>query len=82
MMRARSALATAVLLMGATYALCAQRSDGNVRSLEGVWRIVENAAGPNDRINRNPEPSQIIYTKTHYSYLAINRPRAKARNRR
>jgi len=54
----------------------------NVRSLEGVWRIVENAAGPNDPINRNPEPSQIICTKTHYSNLAVNRPRATARNRR
>ncbi len=44
-----------------------------MQSLQGVWRIVEvTFADPNEPTLRNPQPSQVIYTKNHYSYIAIN----------
>jgi hypothetical protein len=76
MRRGRLLLATAVASSMLLSQPSAKTSDEPVRSLEGVWRIVEvtytDAAQPP---LRNPEPSQIIYTKSHYSFIGINQPR-------
>ena len=77
-MRVRTLLGTTVVLVALMAELIAQPSDGKVPSLEGVWRIVEVAsADPAYPTNSTPQRSQIIYTKKHYSYIAINRPRPK-----
>ena len=45
---------------------------GTEKSLQGVWRIAEvTSMDANEPSVRNPQPSQIIFTKTHYSYIAI-----------
>ena len=41
--------------------------------LEGVWKIVElTTTGANASTIRNPQPSLVIFTKGHYSYLSLN----------
>ena len=58
--------------------LAAQSSIETGKSLQGVWRIAEVTSSEGDELAvRNPQPSQIIFTKTHYSYMAVNQPRPK-----
>src|SRR5688572_1168486 len=41
-------------------------------SLQGVWKIVEMATtGANASTNSNPQPSLILFTKGHYSFLMV-----------
>jgi hypothetical protein len=68
----------AVALALGSSQLSAQISPGLEKSLQGVWRIAEvTSTKANEPGVRNPQPSQIIFTKTHYSFIAINRPRPK-----
>jgi hypothetical protein len=79
MLRARSALLMAALLVlpAARSHLFAQTPEVQGNTLEGVWRIVEvTYTEPSYPTSTNPEPSLIIYTKRHYSFIAI-RPRPK-----
>jgi hypothetical protein len=73
-----SLLIVAVALIIGPCRLSAQIPTGTEKSLQGVWRIAEvistNASAPSVR---NPQPSQIIFTKTRYSYIAVNQPRPK-----
>jgi hypothetical protein len=42
-------------------------------SVEGVWRITEIATtGANAATNGSPQPSLVIFTDGHYSYLSVN----------
>lgn len=43
------------------------------RSLQGVWRIVETVTkGANASTISNPQPSLVIFTEGHYSFLNIS----------
>ena len=43
------------------------------QTLEGVWKIVEmTTTGANGSTISNPQPSLVIFTKGHYSYLSVN----------
>lgn len=42
-------------------------------NLEGVWKTTETTStGPNARTNTNPQPGFIIFTKKHFSIVAIS----------
>jgi hypothetical protein len=42
-------------------------------SVEGVWRVTEIVTtGANAVTNTSPQPSLVIFTRGHYSYLSVN----------
>ena len=74
-----------VLFVGGSL-LLAQGTQGTARQpLEGVWRVTEIVVtGAETGTIASPQPSQVIFTKTHYSmmYVPGNKPRSlsKAEN--
>ena len=44
-------------------------------SVEGVWKIAEVVTtGANAATNANPQPSLVIFTRGHYSYVSVGGP--------
>jgi hypothetical protein len=42
-------------------------------AIQGVWRVTEvTTTGPNASTNKNPQPSQYIFTPKHFSLIRIN----------
>ncbi len=54
-------------------ALSAQSKSSAPPSIQGVWKIAEVVTtGANASTNSKPQPSLIIFTRRHYSYLSVN----------
>jgi hypothetical protein len=65
---------TLVIALSFTVPTLASAPQGSAKqSLEGVWKIVElTTTGANGSTISNPQPSLVIFTKGHYSYLSVN----------
>jgi hypothetical protein len=49
------------------------QEESTAPSIEGVWRITEIVTtGANAATNTSPQPSLVIFTRGHYSYLSVN----------
>ncbi len=73
----RAALATllvSVPILGCTQAAApAPAQEEAAPPIEGVWKITEIVTtGANAVTNASPQPSLVIFTRGHYSYLSVN----------
>jgi len=49
------------------------QEEATAPSIEGVWRITEIVTtGANAATNASPQPSLVIFTRGHYSYVNVN----------
>ena len=73
----RALLATllvSVPILGCTQAAApAPAQEEAAPPIEGVWRVTEVVTtGANAVTNSSPQPSLVIFTRGHYSYLSVN----------
>ena len=65
-----SRMLVAALLFSGSTALFAQ---GGPPSIEGVWKIAEVVTtGANASKNASPQPSLVIFSRGHYSFVSVN----------
>jgi hypothetical protein len=68
----------AVFVIAAVATVITARAE-TAPSLEGVWQVTEETfQGPNTSNNETPQPSLLIFTKKHYSFIRVvgSKPRA------
>jgi hypothetical protein len=67
-------LLVSVPILGCTQAATpAPAQEEAAPPIEGVWRITEIVTtGANAATNSSPQPSLVIFTRGHYSYLSVN----------
>ena len=61
-----------ILQLMAVAAILLTSASAQSKQLSGVWQVIDvTTTGPNASTNSTPQPSQYIFTKKHYSVLAV-----------